>query len=119
MAPASLGGLKNGSHGALGGGASWQCGAGAGSIVTRNEIQRSHYTLDVWVSWYTTPMVWICFYFFFPNDPVKHIFFWKDQPQRVYLPRDREVPQEEQVATSFGSPTAIVWPGIGPNMTKE
>ncbi|KAF4686612.1 peptidylprolyl [Perkinsus olseni] len=66
--------------------------------------QRSHYTLDVWVSWYTTPMVWICFYHFFPNDPMKYVAFWQEQPKRVYIPRDKVVPKDERVPTSFGTP---------------
>ncbi|KAF4700224.1 hypothetical protein FOZ63_010875 [Perkinsus olseni] len=81
--------------------------------------QRSHYTLDVWVSWYTTPMVWICFYHFFPNDPMKYVAFWQEQPKRVYIPRDKVVPKDERVPTSFGTPTAVIWRGIGPNLTKE
>jgi hypothetical protein len=42
--------------------------------------QRSHYSIDVLVAWYTVPMVWITFRHFFPWDIKDQFFFWRDQP---------------------------------------
>jgi len=46
--------------------------------------QRSHYSLDVIVAWFSVPSFWIVFAHFFPWDPVQHIAFWRDQPIIIY-----------------------------------
>ncbi|KAF4650689.1 hypothetical protein FOL47_000968 [Perkinsus chesapeaki] len=43
--------------------------------------ERAHYSVDIVVALFTTPMLWICFYHFFPKDPSTRIAFWKDQPR--------------------------------------
>ena len=46
--------------------------------------QRSHYTVDVLVAWYTVPLVWVAFRYFFPWDICINMRFWADQPKTNY-----------------------------------
>ena len=63
-------------------------------------MQHSHYTVDVIIAWYVTPMVWVSFRHFFPWDIENHVFFWKDQPLLVYRGL-KQTPVDDPIASSF------------------
>ncbi|KAF4694447.1 hypothetical protein FOZ60_008026 [Perkinsus olseni] len=47
--------------------------------------ERAHYTVDIWVAMFTIPMLWICFFHFFPRDPTRNVRFWRDQAKPTHL----------------------------------
>ncbi|KAF4671050.1 hypothetical protein FOL47_001715 [Perkinsus chesapeaki] len=57
--------------------------------------ERAHYSVDIVVALFTTPMLWICFYHFFPKDPSTRIAFWKDQPRYEDYDRDASITAED------------------------